>query len=454
MRKAQKEQAENFIILLEQAHEEIKLNIEKNNLEPVLVTLADCQEGAVALGNLIEKYEGEGFVTISSLEKYCEIVYQVYQSIANGENIDANKTDKMLRKAFITVSNSVRNDIKIRKELAFFPYKASMWDSLESVYLAAKADPDCDAYCVPIPYFDKNPDGTVKEMHYEGREYPSNIEVIDWQSYHFEERRPDIIYIHNPYDEFNHVTSVHPRFYASNLTKYTDELVYIPYFVLDEIDPGDQRRIESIKHFCFLPGTVYADKVILQSENMRQIYINEYMKASGQPDNQNLRKDLEKRFLGTGSPKFDKVLNTKKKDMEIPKDWLKIIEKPDGSWKKIIFYNTSINALLKHDEKMLEKMKNVFTTFKENKDKVALLWRPHPLIQSTIESMRPELWVQYKEIVEQYKVENWGIYDDSANLDRAIVLSDAYYGDASSVVTLCQKVGMPILVQDVSIGKE
>lgn len=451
MRKARKEQAESFISLLEQAHEEIKIHIENKDFEPVLVTLADCQDCAIALGDLIESCEGEGFVTISYLEKYCETVYQIYQSIDNGETVDADKTDKMLRKALIAAGNSVRNDIKIRKEVVFFPYKASMWDSLESVYLAAKEDPDCDAYCVPIPYFDKNPDGTAKEMHYEGGEYPSNIEVTDWQSYNFEERKPDIIYIHNPYDQFNYVTSVHPRFYASNLRKYTDELVYIPYFVLNEIEPGNQAAIEGMKHFCYLPGTIYTDKVILQSENMRRIYINEYMKACERPDDQNLRKELEKRFLGTGSPKFDKVLNTKKENLEIPNDWLKIIEKPDGSLKKIIFYNTSINGLLRYDEKMLEKMQSVFETFKESKDEIALLWRPHPLIQSTIQSMRPQLWEPYNELVEQYKAEGWGIYDDSADLDRAIVLSDAYYGDYSSVVLLCQKKGMPVMVQNVEV---
>ena len=70
-------------------------------------------------------------------------------------------------------------------------------------------------------------------------------------------------------------------------------------------------------------------------------------------------------------------------------------EKPDGTWKKIIFYNTSIGALLLHSDKMLKKMETVFETFKENKDEIALLWRPHPLIQATIESMRPQLWVGY-----------------------------------------------------------
>ena len=51
--------------------------------------------------------------------------------------------------------------------------------------------------------------------------------------------------------------------------------------------------------------------------------------------------------------------------------------------------------------------------------------------------------------MEEYKKDNWGIYDDTSELDRAIVLSDAYYGDPSSVVQLCQKKAMSVMIQDV-----
>ncbi len=452
MRKYQKEQAENFIQLLGEAHEEIRTNIEKKNYEPVLVTLADCQDGAIALGNLIEAAEGEACVTISLLEKYCELVFQIHTDISGGGYVDAIKTDKSLRKALTQIENSVRNDIKVRKEIAFFPYNASMWDSLESVYLAAKEDSDCDAYCVPIPYFEKRADGKLGQVHYEGAEYPKNIEITDWQTYNLEERRPDVMYIHNPYDASNRVTCVHPRFFSSNLKKYTDELVYIPYFVGPEIDPKDQAAIERMKHFCFLPGVIHADKVILQSENHRQVYIAEYSKAArqfGLEAKHTDRKYLEEKFLVGGSPKFDKVLRTKKEDVAIPDEWLHIIEKPDGSYKKIIFYNTSIQALLIHKEQMLKKMKHVLQTFKENKDEVALLWRPHPLLESTIKSMLPNLWEEYDALTKQYREEGWGIWDDTTDMNRAVVLSDAYYGDSSSVLQVYQKTGKPIMVQNV-----
>ena len=80
---------------------------------------------------------------------------------------------------------------------------------------------------------------------------------------------------------------------------------------------------------------------------------------------------------------------------------------------------------------------------------MALLWRPHPLIRATIESMRPQLWEEYEKIVRQYREEGWGIYDDTADVDRAVAMCDGYYGDGSSVVQLCQKTGVPVMIQNV-----
>lgn len=137
--------------------------------------------------------------------------------------------------------------------------------------------------------------------------------------------------------------------------------------------------------------------------------------------------------------------------MEIPGEWRRIIEKENGSWKKIIFYNTSVSALLKHGERMLVKMRDVFEVFRENQEEVALLWRPHPLIKATIESMKPQLWEEYEGIVKEYREAGWGIYDDTADVDRAIALCDGYYGDGSSIVRLCREVGKPVMIQNVEI---
>lgn len=449
MRKAEKENVLQLIDSLAQAHGEILGAIIEGQIPSAQNMLGECQEYAISLGAIIEKSEGEDCFTVTLLEEYCEKLFHIHESL--NKPVDISDIKRHLDEVINKIRISVQNDIVARKEVVFFPYKASMWDSLESVYLAAKEDPECDAYCVPIPYYDKNPDGTFGEMHYEGNEYPSNIEITDWEQYDFENRRPDAIYIHNPYDNWNYVTSVHPRFYAENLRKYTSKLVYIPYFVLPEIELDDLVAIDGMKHFCYLPGTAYTNKVILQSEKMRQIYINEFIRASEEYGETVNRKMLEERFLGIGSPKFDHTNSQNKENFQIPKSWKRLLVDCDGKWKKIVFYNVTIASLLQADEKMIKKINYVFEFFKEECNDIVLWWRPHPLIEATIASMRPVLWKQYQKIVNKYKEENWGIYDDSPDIHRAIEISDAYYGDMSSVVQMYQETGKPIMIQNVNI---
>ena len=215
-----------------------------------------------------------------------------------------------------------------------------------------------------------------------------------------------------------------------------------------EVDPEDRQALKDIEKFCLVPGVAYADQVIVQSEDMRQAYVNvltEFMSGQGRS-----RAYWEKKILGLGSPKVDKVLSTRKEDLEIPEEWMKVIRKADGSWKKVIFYNTTVTALLKHNGQYLEKMRDVFRIFYESRDEVALLWRPHPLFEATIESMRPELGEAYKEIVAKYRSAGWGIYDDTSDMDRAVCLSDGYYGDGSSLVWLYKLTEKAAIIQNIA----
>lgn len=415
---------------------------------------AKCQETAINLGSYLETRDDMDYTPmIRILEDYCENIYQMGVNIQD-EN-QCRKLAKKIRKQLIQLQNAITYDMPPdKKEVVFLPYKAAMWDSLESVWRAAQEDRQCEAYVIPIPYFDKNPDGSFREEHYEGDLYPEDVPITRYDEYDFEEHRPDIIYIHNAYDNWNLVTCVHPKFFSNNLKKWTGQLVYIPYFVLDEVDPDNEQAVEGIKHFCFMPGIINADKVVVQSEDMKRIYINEFLKAAkehGLQGNHLDRAYLEQKFLGLGSPKYDKVAATKKEDLDVPTEWLKVIEKADGSWKKIILYNTGIAALLVHDEKWVDKIESALKIFRENQDEISLLWRPHPLIESTMKSMRPEVMQKYMLLKEHYLAEGWGIYDETADVDRAVVLSDAYYGDASSVVQLYQQTGKPIMIQNVEI---
>lgn len=432
------------IELLREAAKKVADLLQEGQGQADVELLAECQDVAIALGSHIEKLYGLGTQTVSALEQYCECLYLL------SVELNANAW-KALEDATKKIQDTYMSEFPDRKEVVFLPYNASMWDSLESVWKSADEDPDCDAYVIPIPYYDLDEERNFIKKHYEGDLYPKDVPVISYEVYDLELRQPDVIFIHNPYDEGNRVTSIAPEFYSSRIKDFTDKLVYIPYFVLPEIQPDNQKAIENIKHFCYLPGTIYADKVIVQSEDMRQIYINEYLKAAILAGEFITRAELEERILGLGSPKFDKVGSAQKENLQVPVEWLQIIEKPDGSWKKIIFYNTSIAAFLKDSEKMLSKIKNVLDIFKESQEDVALLWRPHPLMMQTVESMRVDLKEEYLEIIQSYREEGWGIYDDTPDMDRAVILSDAYYGDPSSIVQLYQETGKPIMIQNVDV---
>lgn len=316
----------------------------------------------------------------------------------------------------------------VKKEIVFLPYNASMWDSLESIWKAAYEDKEhCNAYVIPIPYADIviNDENQleVHAWHYEKDKMPDYVPMLDCESVDLEEMHPDVIFIHNPYDDTNVVTSVEPKYYSSNLKKYTDTLAYVPYFVVgDSFNPD----------FATKPGVVNADYVIVQDERVKELYEKNY--PGGNPP--------EGKFLALGSPKFDKVLLGKREDYALPEKWQKIVQ-----GKKVVLYNTSVTTALRYTDKICDKLRFVFQSFKGRTD-ASLWWRPHPLMESTLRSMRPEVLAEYEELKKQYIEEGWGIYDDSADLDRAIICSDIYYGDQSSVVELYRGTGKPVMYQE------
>lgn len=111
-------------------------------------------------------------------------------------------------------------------------------------------------------------------MCYEGAQFPDDVPVTDYNSYDFSARQPDMIVYQNPYDEYNLTTSVHPFFYARNLRQFTERLIYIPWFKLDESASDSPQAHKNMKYYAAMPGVVLADRVYVQSEKIRQIYID------------------------------------------------------------------------------------------------------------------------------------------------------------------------------------
>lgn len=210
--------------------------------------------------------------------------------------------------------------IKPRLEIVFLPYKASMWDSFESIWQTARADGNCDAYVIPVPYYDMNPDRTVSRLNYEGGLFPVDVPIVDYRKYNFEERRPDVVYIHNPYDGYNCVTSIAAEFHSDKLKMYAEMLVYVPYDVVAELVS---------EHMCRMPGVMNADLIIAQSQQVKEVY-TKYVS--------------DEKVLALGSPKIDKVVWMQEHMPTMPEDWEKI-----ARGRKLILYNTHLSPLMIDD---------------------------------------------------------------------------------------------------------
>jgi len=305
----------------------------------------------------------------------------------------------------------------VKLQIAFLPYKASMWDSLESIWMAAEADPDCCTYVVPIPYYQRKEDGSLGTYCYDGDDLPEYVPVTHYEHYNLKERQPDIIYIHNPYDNGNLVTSIDTRYYSAELKKYTNLLVYVPYYCTS----GGMSEGRSLCR-----AYLHADYIIIQAERYRKFF-----DPIIPPE----------KLLPLGSPKFDKVIRMCKNPPEPPEVWIK---KMTG--KKVYFFNTSIQGMLADTRRFLFKMEYVFRCFHGRED-ACLLWRPHPLLETTFDNAREE-YKPFYNMLKRYFIQNIdGIFDDSPDIENTIALCDAYIGDSSTSITaLFGIAGKPLFI--------
>lgn len=418
MRKYKFKVVENYIKIFKKVNEEVYqlLNQKNADTDGACIFLEKVQQKAIELGEFIEKEEPAATLIIRTLEEFCEVLYEIHEEILSERGLSTQSAKGRLEHAINNIENTANTDITLKRVAVFLPYKASMWDSLESVWLAAKADVNCEAYVIPIPYYDRNPDRSFGEMHYEGESFPDYVPVTNYEDFDFGKIHPDMIFVHNPYDQYNYVTSVHPFFYSYEIKKYTECLVYIPYFSTTGGMGAPQ---------AYTPSFDVFDYIVVQSNSLKEYY---------------QRVDMAK-LLPLGSPKFDSVIKRCQTPPEPSIGWKK---KMDG--KKVYFYNTSLNGMLQNPLNFMKKMVYVFNIFRE-RDDVCLLWRPHPLFEATLKSMEPVYLEMYIDIRDKFIREDWGIYDTTPSIEDTIAVCDAYIGDSgSSVTSLFGVAGKPVFV--------
>lgn len=377
----------------------------------VISILESCQQAAVVIGETLEKSQGDVKEIVHILEQYCEKIYEVSQKEEiSDENIH------VLNDILVEIRDRI-NDLPVRYQIVFMPYNASMWDSMESVWKAFKKDERCECVVMPIPYRKYDANNHKWNDCYELGRFSEYVDVRDYRTFQLAKELPDMAFIHNPYDDWNRVTCVYPQFFSRELKKYVKKLIYIPYYISSGSMSNNQSN---------LPVYENMDYMIVQSEKFKSCCEE---------------KTYYDKLLPLGSPKADRIVQMCRNGVEIPNEWRRILH-----GKKSVMLNTSISCFLQYGDVYFDKIKYVFELFKKRED-IVLIWRPHPLLESTVRSMKPHLMEKYESLVEYFNSEGIGIWDDTPDVTKTIAIVDAYIGEiGSSVVNLFGVAGKPIFI--------
>ena len=457
---------EESLSLLGEAHEFIRAGYQKKESRPaVLDTLGQCQELAIYLGERIEEYAVSPTETVRMLEQYCDIVFGIYQMLHEPmipTDIllkEMGKLSEFERKIFISIQ-----DIKEKKEIVFLAYKAEYWKAVHTLWEEEVAREDTIVTVISVPYYYRKYSGELeKEMHIES-DYPEGVTLTSYEDYNFEVHHPSVIVYQFPYDEYNYAMSLHPFYYAENLRQYTEQMIFVPpHLMSDDVD--NERTKYTLKWFLCTPGVIYADKIYVQSEKMKKIYIELLDEFTGHDKKMNWEKRIDasrfplreweerKRLLLCPAGRQELYLkngNCVRKQvcdevLEVPKEWFEKIQKPDGTCKKIVLYYVSVSVLYEYQEKAVQKIRQVIKIARKYKEQIIFLWFMDPQIKKVLKEKKPEIWQAFCDVREEYVGGGIGILDESGDYSCATMLCDAFYGDAGKILSECRMKGKPIM---------
>ncbi|MFT8668780.1 MAG: hypothetical protein ABF778_03435 [Liquorilactobacillus hordei] len=314
--------------------------------------------------------------------------------------------------------------IPVKLNIAFMPYKVTMWDSLASIYEAAKEDKSNVVKVIPIPYYKLA--GGKAIPTYEGNLFPKDVPVTSFENYDLEKEEPDIIFIHNAYDQYNTITRVDEYFFTSNLKKYTDMLVYVPYHVTGFFKLGKDEQYVTYS----IPTMENIDKIIVAGQFVKEAAVN-----YGVP---------EDKVLVMGSPKMDAVYQATKNGKIIPEKWENQL-----SGKFVFALDTNCMYLPNNPFSGLAYIEQVFDAARMKKN-CAVIWRPHPLTRISLAHYIPQLLVEYDKLVKEIKERSEKypniIFDESNEYLTFLAASDAYISEPNSLMALYTVTGRPAIL--------
>ena len=203
--------------------------------------------------------------------------------IAAGETAAASQLLASAEKLLTQMDHLTGAAERTRKEVVFFPVRGTWWNTMDTAYRKAVAQPDTDVCVVPLPWYERNADGSLGRKHDDHDGYPADVTLTSVGAYDVTKRFPDEVYIQFPFDGTNRSVAIDPAYHAKTLRAFTGKLVYIPCYDVTTPDENDAVSRIALETLIEQPAVVFADEVWLADEGMRNLYL-EWLCASGGED--------------------------------------------------------------------------------------------------------------------------------------------------------------------------
>lgn len=407
---AYKEMLREAMEELQQRTEQIAPAIHRGDAEAFTEMITTGQQLAVTMGNLLEQMQGEDCPIVPLLEQYCEVLYHIYESAQDTEIPALQQNLKEIRE-------TLEEQVWSWKTVLCLPVRSQDWKSMEPIWKRAKKDPQCDVIVAPVPYYYKDYDGSSRTDAITETQFPSEVEMTDagkMSAEYLELLRPEIVVIQNPYDSWNPAVSVLPLFYSENLRNYTDRLIYVSPFAPEEYSRENAREYSNMKYYVDMPGVVYADTIVVDSENRKRVYAEHLTE-----------------FMGEDTA-------------DLWQDRIHVMEQEKASEKKEkecrrMLYGIGLGTYLEDQIAAEQKLQENLKIFTEYGNKVQVDIYLFPEIEAAFSECQCEIRKKIAEYpqIQEAKKENIHVED-----------YDAYYGDPMPLVTDFMQKRKPIMIQD------
>lgn len=408
--------------------------LQKLDLGEFTQIISDSQQFAADFGTLTECVKGEDSdcakTVVAALQKYCDDLFDEYQTVING---DEKKTLTDSRASLQLLEGTVRDQILQRKEILFLPTSADDWNALKKYYDAIN-DENTDIFIVPMPVMKKTFTGNILmtdeeiESSIKNEDYPTDLIYSDWKTYDPAQHCPDIIYTENPYDGANPCLTVPPKFYAENLRKYSDRIIFVPIAPTSEFCENDTTDLYNLKHYAASPGVIFADEVHVQSENIKRHYINALCTFAGD---------------GTKEVWEKKIVVAENLDET----------QPQKSGRKKLLFCIGANELSEHPETFCDSLTKKLDILEEAGADIDVSIMLYPNSRKTWESVDARLSGKVFDLVDKALSErNMQLLSfDHMKPDQTAAGFDAYYGSPSPLVPAFVVKHRPVMLADYGI---